>query len=89
MTYANTTRTETLQGAQGAHHTHFARLSLPAGAMALRALRPSVHSVRLPVRYLRSYVYSVHCPVPLDAEFWPTREIPVFVKRTRSAYLQH
>jgi hypothetical protein len=71
------------------NHTHFATLSLPAGAMALRALRPSLRSVRLPVRYLRSYVYSVHCPVPLDAEFWPMRDVPVYVRQRREVRVQH
>jgi len=89
MTYANTARTEALQGAQGAHHTHFARLSLPAGAMALRALRPSMRSVRLPVRFITTPVHSVHCATPTSFEFWPMREVPVFVRQRREVRVNH
>lgn len=64
-------------------HTHFATLSLPAGAMALRALRPSMRSVRLPVRYVRTPVHSVHCATPTSFEFWPHRDVPVFIAHPR------
>lgn len=91
MTYANNTIAASNKSgvSTGATHTHIAHLSLPAGALALRALRPSFRSILLPVRFVKSYVYSVHCSVPTDAEFWPTREIPVYVRQRRSASVQH
>lgn len=90
MTNATNTTASNLAGAStGATHTHFARLSLPAGAMALRALRPSMRSVRLPVRYVSAPLFQ---GLPYDSPLWQLRDVPVFVKRTRmntSQRVQH
>lgn len=61
-------------------------LTLPAGARALRALRPSYRSIKLPARMLRvgqdgfTRDASGYCAVPV----W--REVPVFEKRSRLAH---
>lgn len=61
-------------------------LRLPAGASALRALRPSYRSIHLPIRLLRvgqdgfKRDASGYCAIPV----W--REVPVFEKRSRLAH---
>jgi hypothetical protein len=67
------------------NHTHFATLSLPAGAMALRALRPSMRSVRLPVRYVSAPLFQ---GLPYDSPLWQLREVPVYVRKAKMSTSQ-
>lgn len=67
-------------------HTHIAHLSLPAGALALRALRPSFRSILLPVRFISVPLFQ---GLPYDSPLWQLRDVPVYVRQRRSASVQH
>lgn len=70
-------------------YTPFGTLHLPAGALALRALRPTTR------RYVRFVSAPLFQGLPYDSPLWQLRDVPVFVKHpryasaAREAYLNH
>jgi hypothetical protein len=70
-------------------YTQFKTLHLPAGALALRALRPTTQ------RYVRFVSAPLFQGLPYDSPLWQMRDVPVFVKHpryasaAREAYLSH
>jgi hypothetical protein len=58
---------------------HFT-LRISAPALALRALRPSFTSIRLPVRFVNAPLFQ---GLPYDSPLWQTRDVPVYVRQRR------
>lgn len=70
-------------------HALLGTLHLPAGALALRALRPTTR------RYVRFVSAPLFQGLPYDSPLWQLRDVPVMPKRPRyanaalEAYLSH